>query len=261
MTPDQGADKARATLATTSAEVAPKTGPTLKDLVAQQENAIGMALPLNMDRTRFVRLVQTELSKNPALMRCTPRSFLGAVFTAAQLGLEFGPLRQAYMIPFKNQGVDEIQLIIGYPGWLNLIDRSGEIASVSVRRVHRNDDFDYAYGMNEYLNHKPADGDRGPVTHYYCIIRKVNGGTSMEVMTAAEVIKHRDRFAKSKGGPWSTDFEAMADKTVFLKTKKWLPISADVAMASAVDNQVIARMSIDEDPDIVTDYIDGEIVG
>src|SRR5487761_278657 len=81
-------------------ELAVRTEPTLRELVAKQEDEIARALPNTMDPARYVRFVQSELSKNPKLREATPRSFIGAVLTAAQLGLEFGPLQQAFILPF-----------------------------------------------------------------------------------------------------------------------------------------------------------------
>ena len=268
MTTDQGADKARATLATTSAEVAPKTGPTLRDMLESQKTEIARALPMALDSNRYVRIVQTELRKNPALMRCEPTSFLGAVITAAQLGLEFGPLGQAYLVPFKNHGRDEIQLIIGYKGWLALAHRSGKIASISARAVHQNDTFDYQFGLDETLLHRPAEGERGPTTHYYCVAKTKDGGVVFAVMTKHEVEVHRDRYAKKRNneivGPWATHFDEMALKTVFKKVFTWLPMTTEAALASASDNSVITRMTASEEPEVTyhddEEVIDGEVI-
>ena len=261
--------KAGSALATAAAgAVVAKTTPTLRELVASQESEIAKALPNLLDAGRYVRIVQTELRKNPKLGNCSPSSFLGAVLTAAQLGLEFGPTQQAYLIPYRNHGTDEVQLIIGYKGWLSLINRSSEIQSVSTRTVHARDHFRYEFGLDEVLEHRPAEGDRGPITHYYCIIRKTNGGRSFEVCTVEEIEKHRDRYAKKGGeirGPWKDDFDAMAKKTVFLKAKTWLPMSAESTIAQTVDNGVINRTSAEQEPEVAQfdddDVVEAEIVG
>ena len=264
---DKGAGAA---LATTTGEAPAERGtPTLRDLVASQESEISRALPNMLDAARYVRVVQTELRRNPKLLQCSPKSFLGAVLTAAQLGLEFGPTQQAHLVPYKNHGVDEVQLIIGYSGWLALINRSAEILNVSVRTVHERDEFSYEFGLDEALTHKPAKGERGHITHYYCVIRKTNGGRAFEVMTSEEVIAHMNKYAKKGGeirGPWKDNFESMAKKTVFLKTKKWVPLSAEsIATASAVDGAVINRMAADSEPEIQPlddeDIVDAEIMG
>jgi recombination protein RecT len=196
-------------------------------------------------------------------MECSPESFLGAVLTAAQLKLEFGPMQQAYLVPYGR----EIQLIIGYKGWLTLMNRSAEIQSVSARTVYERDTFEIEYGLDENLIHKPASGDRGKPVAYYAVIRKTNGGRSFAVMTHAEVIKHRDRYGKKGGkliGPWADpdQFEAMAFKTVFLKAKTWVPTSVETQVAQDMDTRVVKRMTVDQEPEIVPDddVVDAEIV-
>lgn len=263
---DRGAGAARDMVTQASqGDIVSRTGPTLRQVIEQSEVEIGRALPMQMDKERFVRLVLTELRLNPKLLECSPQSVMGAVLTTAQLGLEFGSqLGQAYMIPFRSHGKMEVQLIIGYKGWLNLIDRNREIASVSVREVHERDEFEFAYGTDDYVTHKVAKGERGAVVAYYCIVKKVNGGRQFEVMTMDEVKSHMRRFAKSKErGPWVDNFDEMAKKTVFLKARKWLPVTADVALATFTDNGIVSQMTKDEDPVVDFDedaVFEGEIV-
>ncbi len=265
MATDQSASTAREVVATAATAPA-KQGPTLRDMLEAQKTEIARALPMALDANRYVRIVQTELRKNPKLMACEPRSFLGAVITAAQLGLEFGPLGQAYLVPFKNKGVDEVQLIIGYKGWLALAHRSGHIASISARAVHQNDTFDYEFGLDEKLVHRPAEGDRGPVTHYYCVAKTKDAGVVFSVMSKREVELHRDRYAKKVNGeivgPWASHFDEMALKTVFKKVFTWLPMTTDLALASGSDNAVITRVSVDDDGEVVQeeDVIEAEII-
>lgn len=266
MPTDQSASTARDVVA--SAVSAPaKQGPTLRDMLEAQKAEIARALPMALDATRYVRIVQTELRKNPKLMKCEPRSFLGAVITAAQLGLEFGPLGQAYLVPFKNRGVDEVQLIIGYKGWLALAHRSGQIASIAARSVHQNDVFDYQFGLDEKLVHRPAEGDRGIVTHYYCVAKTKDGGVVFQVMSRREVELHRDRYAKKVNGqivgPWASHFDEMALKTVFKKVFTWLPMTTELALAAGSDEGRITRLSVDDEGDVERedeDVIDAEVI-
>ena len=252
---DKGAGAA---LATTTGEAAPAKG-TLASMLDNSKTSIAAALPRAMNPDRFVRIVHTELRKNPRLGQTTPASFLGAVLTSAQLGLEVGSaLGQSYLVPFKNHGVDETQLIIGFRGWLALIHRGGQVASIDAREVHEADLFDYQYGDDSFLRHKPAEGNRGPVTHYYCVAKTKNGGRVFEVMSKTEIEKHRDRYVKKVNGeikgPWVTDFDAMALKTVFKKVYKWLPVSTEQQLAASVDEGIVIRGSVHDEPDI--SYID-----
>ncbi|NKV63713.1 hypothetical protein GS924_06770 [Rhodococcus hoagii] len=50
------------------------------------------ALPKHMDPDRMARIALTVLRQTPKLNECKPESFLGALMTAAQVGLEPGPL-------------------------------------------------------------------------------------------------------------------------------------------------------------------------
>ena len=90
---------------------APKT---MKDYLKAMQGEIAKALPSVLTPERFTRLVTTALSSNPQLNNCTPQSFLGAMMTAAQLGLEPNtPLGQAYLLPYKNHDILECQFQLG----------------------------------------------------------------------------------------------------------------------------------------------------
>ena len=268
MAEDKTAQAAREQVgAAARGELALLEGKTLFQLMELQMGEIAKALPNKntADAERYVRVVQTLIRKTPKLLECSPASFFGAVLTAAQLGLDFGPTQQAHLIPYGK----ECTLVIGYPGWLALIDRNSTIASVESHTVRQGDVFHYKFGLHPELEHEIAE-QRGEPTHYYCIIRRTNGGVYFDVMTKAEVEKHRDRYGKKGGqlkGPWADkdQFEAMAWKTVFLRTKRWVPTSAvNNVVPESVDGRIIRRMTVDEAPvieDSEDDVVEGEIVG
>ena len=87
---------------------------TIQQYIKSMEGEIKRALPSVITPERFTRMVLSALSTNPKLAACTPKSFLGAMMSAAQLGLEPNtPLGQAYLIPYRNKGVDDVQFQIG----------------------------------------------------------------------------------------------------------------------------------------------------
>lgn len=63
-------------------------GPTMQQYIKQMQGEIKKALPAVMTPERFSRIVLSALSTNPKLAETTPQSFLGAMMTAAQLGVE-----------------------------------------------------------------------------------------------------------------------------------------------------------------------------
>lgn len=220
---------------------------TLKDYVKDSLPEVAKALPSVITPERFTRIVTSTLTRNPQLQQTTPQSFMAAMFTAAQLGVEPNtPLGQAYLIPFRNKGVLEAQFQLGYKGLIDLAYRSGEIANIQAHEVCENDEFDYAYGTNSYLNHKPAHTNRGKVICYYGLFTTKDGASGFEVMSIEDAKAHGKKYSKSfNSGPWQTDFNSMALKTVLKKALKYAPLKSDFVRQINADETVRTVVSTD----------------
>lgn len=212
--------------------------PSALKLLEAQKSQISAALPRHMTPDRMVRVVTTEVRKNPELLGCDPVSFLGAIIQCSQLGLEPGnALGHAYLIPFWNnkKGVKEVQFIPGYRGLIDLARRSGQIISISARAVHENDHFRYGYGTEEFIEHIPTEGEPGELTHVYAVAKLKDGGIQMEVMSRAQVEAIR---TKGNNNPvWKSHFDEMARKTVVRRIFKYLPVSVEMAGAALASDQ------------------------
>lgn len=107
-----------------TAQPAPKTTDakaSMQNYINQMQGEIRKALPAVITPERFTRIVLSALSTNPKLAETTPQSFLGAMMTAAQLGMEPNtPLGQAYLIPYYNSKsrCNECQFQLGYKGMI-----------------------------------------------------------------------------------------------------------------------------------------------
>jgi len=235
------------TQATTQAAAKPQKG--MKDLILSMQGEIQKALPSVITPERFTRMVLTAMSTNPTLTQCTPKSFLGAMMQAAQLGVEPNtPLGQAYLIPYRNHGVMECQFQIGYKGMIDLAYRSGEITDISAHEVYENDTFEYELGLSPKLKHIPALKDRGNVILYYAIYHIKSGGYGFEVMSREDVVKHMNAYSKAAGkgfSPWTTNFDEMAKKTVLKKVLKYAPIKTDFVRAVAADGTIKSEIVSD----------------
>lgn len=226
---------------------------------------LASALPKFLDTDRFIRSAITEFRLNPALAECSVPSVLGYFMQAAACGLEPGStLGQCYPVPFNNRktGQKEVQFIPGYRGLLSIARRSGEIASVIAECVYMNDEFSIEYGMEPKLIHKPCiDGDPGAFRGAYCIVRFKGEGIepTLMYMSKAKIDMVRNRSKASNYGPWVTDYEEMAKKTVFRKMFKWLPISIEQQRAAAVDDSVV-RYNANAQSDNVDDLLEVEFV-
>lgn len=207
--------------------VVTKDQPSVAKLLEAQKAQIATALPKHMTADRMARIALTELRKNPELLICEPLSFLGAIIQCAQLGLEPGnALGHAYLVPFWNSKKKrkEVQLIPGYRGFIDLARRSGEILTISARTVHENDSFDYSYGLDETLNHRPSLGERGDVIGAYAVAKLKDGGHQFEFMSREQIDK-----IKSDTTVWKNHYEEMARKTVVRRLAKYLPLSVELA--------------------------------
>lgn len=246
------AAKTNKAAATVTQAQSPAKGRSIKDLIQIMKPEIAKALPSVLTAERFTRMALTAVSTNPTLSECSQKSFLGALMTAAQLGLEPNtPLGQAYIIPYRNKGRLEAQFQIGYKGLLDLAHRSGEFSTIYAHTVYENDEFEFEFGLDQMLKHKLARGERGAATHYYAVYHLVNGGYGFEIMTKADAHAHQQRYSKASSvySPWSTNFDEMAKKTVIKKLLKYAPIKTEFARQVISDESI--KTEINEDMSLV----------
>lgn len=230
--------------------------PTLAQLIERQKPEIARALPRHMNPDRMARIAVTVLRQTPKLAQCTPESFLGALMTCSQLGLEPGPLGHAYLVPYKR----EVTFIPGYRGLVDLAYRSGQVATVKAQVVYEADEFDFEEGLDAYLKHKRSRAaDPGQVIWVYALVKLKDGASNFVVMTVAEVEKIRKRSMAANNGPWVTDWEAMAKKTALKQLSKWMPLSPEFNQAVNHDGSVRTD-AISDLVDVKPEFVDGEVV-
>lgn len=232
--------------------------PTLANLIKRMQPEIAKVLPAQMNPERMARIATTVVRQTPALARTSPESFLGALLTASQLGLEPGGVRPGcYFVPYGN-------VCTFIPSWFGLVDlarRSGQVVDVWAEIVHENDTFVYTLGLDRTIERHdppPLGQDRGKPIGVYAAAELVSGGKPFVVMTVAEVESIRSRSRASKSGPWVTDWAAMAKKVAVKQLCKWLPSSAELTSALSLDGSV--RTDVGPLADVVQPtYIDGEV--
>ncbi|WYK05443.1 recombinase RecT [Cereibacter sphaeroides f. sp. denitrificans] len=224
----------------------------------------------HMNPERMMRVVANAIRTTPKLQECEPMSFLGALMHCASMGLEPNtPLGHAYLIPFENKrkGVTEVQVVIGYKGFIDLARRSGQLASIHGDVVYDDDElWSHEYGSNMHLRHRPGPR-KGKRLGAYCHV-KLNLGDGITAeghrfMTMEEIIAHRNqysqgwktamRFNKTAESPWNEAnpaFEAMAIKTVVraLANRGELPMSIEFMEAMNTDEQQADYRAFAMDP-------------
>lgn len=213
-----------------------KAPATFRDLILSDgyKSQIAAALPKGLTADRMARVVLTAMNRNRDLLECSKESLWEAVLNCASLGLFPDALGRAYLVPFKGK----CQLIVGYKGLIDLAYRSDRIGMIQIKAVYAGDHFHHEFGLKPTLDHKPC-ADPGPLTHVYSIVHiKGCEMPSFDVMRRDEVDAIRKRSPAGNRGPWVTDYDAMAMKTVFRRHSKVLPMSAELQQALEHDTEI-----------------------
>lgn len=245
-------DRARAAVARRSDQNNGGTGKTLAEYFHDLQPQMARALPRHMTADRMARLALTTVrrDKSGKLARCSPESFAGALLTAAQLGLEVGN-GECYLVPYAG----EVTLIVGYQGYAKLFWQSPLARHLDAQAVHQADEFEYEYGLNPRLLHRPAMvADRGPVIAFYAVAALSTGGSAFVVLSPHQVSALRDTTKK----PDVRDpMMWMERKTALRQLFKLLPKSAELNAGLSVDGQVRTDLSSNVVEDPPEDVVDG----
>ena len=258
-----------------SSKIALRQVQTVKQLLVndQARDQLAAVAAKHMNPERMMRVVANAIRTTPKLSACEPMSFLGALMNCAALGLEPNtPLGHAYLIPFDNKKKDvtEVQVVIGYKGFMDLARRSGQIQSIEADVVYDDDEmWSFEYGSDMHLRHKPGPR-RGRKIAAYCHV-KLPDGQAFVVLPWDAVLRNRDqhsqgwktavRYGKQAEHPWATHEDAMAAKTAVraLANRGELPLSIEFMTALEQDDTPADYRGFAMDPTAgVT--IDGEVV-
>lgn len=222
--------------------------------------AIAESSAKHLSPERMLRVMTQAMRKTPKLAQCNPLSLMGVMISCASLGLEPNtPLGHAYLIPFdKNKKVGskweldyvDVNLIIGYQGLIDLSRRTGSLVSIHADVVYEGDEFEFEYGSNMHIFHRPVGDSEGRKPLYAYAHSKLSDGEAFEVRPYASILRLRDSTQafkkamedKAKGyrtwstTPWVAYEEDMARKTMVRRLAKWLPKSIEFASAVAMDS-------------------------
>ena len=240
---------------------------------------LAAAVPKHFNSERLLRTMVQAVQKTPKLAEVNPMSMLGACITLAALGLEPNtPLGHAHLIPFEVKKFNpatrqrdyvrtDVQVIIGYPGYLDLIYRGDKVEAIHCDVFWQDEvesgAFSYEYGSKKHLTHRPsgkrrAPGEQPAGAYMYATLK--NGGEEFTVMHLADL--HAIR-ARSQGfqaamyayddakrnnkdpekdkryseAPWIKHDLEMYKKTALRSGQKWLPKSVELAAAITIDGE------------------------
>lgn len=197
----------------------------LKEELAGYIPSYQQLLPPGYSAERLVTGALVAVTRDPALLRCTPLSVALSLAQVAQLGLDVGTT--AHLVSFKSKVSrrgepdryeDRCTMIADYKGYIELMTNAGA-RKVEARVVRQGDEFEYRYGTEPFLKHIPKS-ETAAVTHAYAIIWITSNVTQFEVMTVAEVEEIRKKSKQWSDGPLPTWY---ARKTAIRRLVKYVP--------------------------------------
>jgi recombination protein RecT len=230
-----------------SNELAKQKEPTtVKSLLASPAMKARFAEVLKERAPQFLAAVTSQAAAD--LKNCEPNSVLAAAFLAATLNLPVNrELGYAWMIPYRSGNQTLAQFQIGYKGLVQLAQRTGQYqrlnAGVVTEGAYKGRD-----EMGEPIIDFNAIDQSKAIVGYFAAFRLSCGFTKVVYWSKGDAERHGKRFSKTfNNGPWKTDFDAMALKSVLKHMlSKWGPMSVEVADAATLDQS--ARVSIDSEP-------------
>ncbi len=225
---------------------APVKSKTLRELFNNPIIKTKIEQLVGKNSATFATSVMQIANSNTMLRTADPTSIFNAACMAATLNLPLqNGLGFAYIVPFKNnkERKVEAQFQIGYKGFIQLAQRSGQFKRLVALPVYKNQLLkkDFINGFEFDWEQEP-EKDENPIG-YYAYFKLVNDFSAELYMSHDDIVKHAQRYSQTfkKGfGVWHDNFESMALKTVLkLLLSKQAPLSVEMQQAVLADQAIV----------------------
>jgi recombination protein RecT len=232
---------------------------------------------------QYMTSIVNTVSGSPELKKCDSVSIMSAAFIAASFDLPIDPnLGYAALVPykrrFKNEKTGEwesatnAQFQMMYKGFIQLAIRTGEYEKMNCSEVYKDEILSYnpitgeCEFVSDFSDCKMRDeGNLEDVAGYYAWFRLKSGFSKELYMSKQAVANHAKKYSQSyrkdleknwSNSKWSTDFGAMAKKTVLkMLLSKWGILSVQMQQAIVEDQKVYETENeasyADNEPEIV----------
>lgn len=217
----------------------------VKQLVknAQVKNMI--ANVLHDREPQFATSIVSIVNSNRSLANVDQLSVIQSAMVAATLDLPIDQnLGYVWLVPYKGKA----QAQIGYKGYIQLAQRSGQYRAMNAVAVHEGELISWN-PLTEEVAFDPMKKVSDTVIGYIGYFKLLNGFEKTVYWTKEQIEAHRQRFSKAGGNsPWKSDFDAMAKKTVLKDLlTKWGPMSTQMVVAASKDEADPDPVNIEAD--------------
>ena len=224
--------------------------PSLQELLNRARVKQRFEELLNQSAPSFISSILAIYKSNKKLQECSPNSILAAAGIAAALKLPINPsLGFAFIVPYKNHATFQI----GWKGFVQLAMRSGQYRTLNSGAVREGQIEDIDFVTGEIIRGEKISDE---IVGYVAYMELINGFKKSLYMSVDEMQAHAEKYSQSyaydlrsgrKSSVWSTNFDAMAKKTVLKKLLNNFGIisidqqSAALATALQADQAVITE--------------------
>ena len=258
----------------------------IKGILAEENVKMRFKEILGKKAPQFMSSIVNVVSASPQLKLCQPNSIIAAAFIAASFDLPIDSnLGFAALVPydkkFKNPDTGQwgkvkvAQFQMMYKGFVQLAIRTGEYEKMNCSEVYQDEIVSYnpITGECEFVTDfsectQRNRGETNKIIGYYAWFRLKSGFTKELYMSKSDVINHAKKYSQSyrydlsdnkMSSKWSTDFDAMAKKTVIkLLLSKWGILSVDIQRAITDDQKTFDENGNEGYGDNQADIIEAE---
>lgn len=243
---------------------APGVVSQIKGMLAEENVRARFKDVLGKKAPQFMASIVNVVSASSQLKQCQPNSIMAAAFIAASFDLPIDSnLGFAALVPYgksvrDNEGqwhkIKLAQFQVMYKGFIQLAIRTGEYEKMNCSAVYKDEIIDYnpITGECQFVTdfsicEQRANGDNDKIVGYYAWFRLRSGFIKELYMSRSEILNHAKKYSKSyqydiekneQNSKWSTDFDAMAKKTVIkLLLSKWGILSVEMQRAITDDQK------------------------
>lgn len=219
----------------------------------------------------FMGSLMTLVGGDNYLSQAEPMTIIASALKAATMDLPIDKnLGYAYVVPFnryEKKGKNwithnEAQFILGYKGYIQLAQRSGQYKALNALAIYEGQLIDWNPLTEEFtFDYKGKVSDE--VIGYVGFFELLNGFKKTVYWTKQEIESHRIKNSKNKdkeklSGAWVDNYDSMAIKTVLRNMlSKWGLLSVEMQSAITSDEKIFR---VDENNDLIeeTDLSDME---
>ena len=222
-------------------------------LIQRQRNSFAAVLPPSINIERWLRLAESAVNTNPALLPVVRRdrgaSMLTALLRCATLGHEpGGGLFHLVEKGGKIEGWED------YKGIMQRVLRTGLYSKVVVEPVYENDQYSFDANRDERPQHLRAEGQRGNAVAAYAYAVHFGGAISTVADATPEIIqasKDKARGTDRANSPWNAPAAPMHRKVAVKLLEKYVSTSAEDrrTVGALPEALAAAPIPVDVEPD------------